>query len=183
MKLYVVRHGETNANKNYIIAGRTDVDINELGIQQAKEAGEIMKNKEYDQVFCSPLLRTRHTCEYVNCQKIEVQLDDRIQERYAGIYECTISYPKDPEGLHIEEYWNYHINKAYSKAETLDELYVRVKEFLEILQKKYSDSNILIVTHDGVCRTIRWILEGLPKSGNIREYSQKNCEIREYELG
>ena len=52
-----------------------------------------------------------------------------------------------------------------------------------MLKEKYSDKTVLIVTHDGVCRNIKRYFNGVPESGKLTEYSQKNCEIREYELG
>lgn len=177
MNLYVIRHGQTDANFNHIIAGVTDVLINENGKKQAKQASKILKNIDYDVVFCSPLSRTKMTCEIVNIKNKNVIYDERLRERNAGIYEG-----KKASVINLDEYWNYNLKKEYKNAESIDELFVRVNNFLDMLKAEYSDKNVLLVTHDGVCRTIACILNDIPKSGNMREYSQTNCEIKMYEI-
>ena len=56
-------------------------DINNIGIKQAQEASKKIKNLNLDLIICSPLLRTRHTCDIINSNKIKVIYDDRIEER------------------------------------------------------------------------------------------------------
>lgn len=182
MNIYVVRHGQTYANANGIIAGTTDVDINEIGVIQAKEAGKIMSTKDYDIVFCSPLIRTRHTCDYVNTKNKEVIIDDRLIERCAGIYEGKVSDKNDPNGLKLNEYWDYTKKIEYEGAESLDSMFERVNSFLTMLKDNNQDKNILIVTHCGVCRTIRCLIDGMPYDGNLRTYTQDNCQIAEYKV-
>lgn len=46
--------------------GRTDIELNETGIEQAKQAKEQLKNYNIDQIICSPLKRTRKTAEIIN---------------------------------------------------------------------------------------------------------------------
>ena len=72
MKIYVIRHGRTNCNDEGKYNGKLDEDINEVGIRQAVEASKQVKDLNIDIVICSPLLRTRHTCEIVNVNKIPV---------------------------------------------------------------------------------------------------------------
>lgn len=72
MKLYVIRHGRTKCNDEHKYNGKLDEDINETGIEQAKKASEEVKNLDIDLIICSPLLRTRHTCELVNINKVPV---------------------------------------------------------------------------------------------------------------
>lgn len=177
MSLYVIRHGQTDANVNRIIAGIIDVNLNETGLMQAKEAGEKLKSINFDFVFCSPLTRTKITCENVNIGKLPVIYDNRIIERNAGVYEG-----KSCSMLNLNDYWNYNLNIKYGEAESIHELFSRVYSFLDMLKEKYKDKNVLVVTHDGVCRTIACYFNGVPEDGIIRVYSQKNCEVRKYEF-
>ena len=64
--------------------GQVDEDINEEGIEQAKAARETVKNMNFDVIYCSPLLRAKHTCEIVNCNNVPVIYDDRLKERTLG---------------------------------------------------------------------------------------------------
>lgn len=58
MKLYVIRHGETEMGRNEIIATE-DEPLNEFGIQQAKKVGENLR--KLDIIYCSPIERAKHT--------------------------------------------------------------------------------------------------------------------------
>lgn len=177
MNLFVIRHGQTNANLNHIIAGVTDIPLNENGILQAKEASNKIKDIKFDKVFCSPLKRAKMTCELVNPKCSIIEYVPNIIERNAGEYEG-----KDMSTLDLNEYWNYHLKKHYDGAEDIDKLFERVYAFIESLKRKYNNENILVVTHDGICRCIACYFNGIPEDGNIRVYSHKNCEIRKYEL-
>ena len=89
MKLYVIRHGQTKCNKENKYNCRLDEDINEIGIKQAEEASKIVKNLDIDLIICSPMIRTKHTCEIVNVNNIPVIYDERIMERDGGVLTNT----------------------------------------------------------------------------------------------
>ena len=59
MKIYLVRHGQTDWNYQKKIQGQQDVDINEQGIRQAEKLAEILKNVPFEYAVCSPLMRGR----------------------------------------------------------------------------------------------------------------------------
>ena len=61
MKLYTVRHGETEWNIVNRICGRTDIPLTENGVEQAKETAENLKGTHIDLVLVSPMLRARQT--------------------------------------------------------------------------------------------------------------------------
>ena len=63
MKIYLVRHGQTDWNYQKKIQGQQDVDINEQGIRQAEKLAEILKNVPFEYAVCSPLTRAHHTAE------------------------------------------------------------------------------------------------------------------------
>ena len=177
MNLYVIRHGQVDCNYNHTIASYTEVELNSNGINQAKEASKEMLNIDYDIVFCSPQKRTKSTMEIVNIKNKKIIYDERLKERNAGILEGKKSTEVD-----LDNYWNIYSNQ-YKNSESLDDLFKRVYSFLEDLKNKeeYRQyENILVVTHDGVCRTIHCYFNGLPENGNIRLYRYDNCEIRKY---
>ena len=96
MKLYVIRHGNTDSNALNVLNGKLDEDINGKGINQALEAAKIVKDLDIDLIICSPLLRARHTCNIVNVNNIEVIYDKRIEERDWG----TLTNTKIDESCH-----------------------------------------------------------------------------------
>ena len=81
MKIYIVIHGQTKCNVENKYNCRLDEDINEMGIEQAKQAREKVKKLNIDLIICSPMKRTKHTCEIINVNNIPVIYDDRLIER------------------------------------------------------------------------------------------------------
>ena len=70
MKLYVIRHGLTNCNKENKYNCRYDEDINEIGVEQAIKASDDVRKLDIDLIICSPMKRTKHTMELVNVNQI-----------------------------------------------------------------------------------------------------------------
>lgn len=65
MKLYLVRHGETEWNRMRKLQGQTDIPLNENGIRQAQELAERLREYSFEGIVCSPLLRARQTAEQI----------------------------------------------------------------------------------------------------------------------
>ena len=177
MKLYVVRHGRTNCNDEGKYNGKLDEDINEVGIKQAKEARKKVEKLDIDLIICSPLLRTKHTCNIININNIPIIYDKRLEERDCG----KLTNEKLGE-FYYTDYWNYYSNKKIEGLETIPELFKRVSLFLDEIKEKYKDKNILIVTHGGVARGVYFYFNEIPKDGKLENFGSGNCEIKEYEL-
>lgn len=90
MKLVLIRHGESEWNKANLFTGWTDVRLSEKGIEEAKEAGQILKKKgfQFDIAYTSYLTRAIHTLNYVldemDLNWIPVQKSWRLNERHYG---------------------------------------------------------------------------------------------------
>ena len=178
MKLYVIRHGETDCNKENKYNCRYDEDINETGIEQAKKAGEKVKTLDIDLIICSPMKRTKHTMELINVNHVPVIYDERLMERDGGKLTLTSldDYP-------CEEYYNYYSTKYVEGLETLPELFKRVHSFLDEIKEIYKDKNILLVTHGAVAITMQFYFQKISEDGMLlKAGGQKNCEIKMYEM-
>ncbi len=82
MKVYIVRHGQTNSNLDRVYDRMgIDEDINENGIEQAKELKEKIEEMEFDIIYCSPLLRARSTANIINSKNKEIIIENRLRER------------------------------------------------------------------------------------------------------
>ena len=84
MKIYVIRHGETNANKEGVLQGSSDWPLNENGIKLAKLTGQNMKDIKFDICYSSPLIRAKDTAKYVlgeSGNNTEIIFDDRLKGR------------------------------------------------------------------------------------------------------
>lgn len=177
MKLYVIRHGETNMGKKKLIATEEE-PLNENGIIQAKKIGEDLRKLDIHIIYCSPIERAKHTCEIINANNIPVIYDDRLIERDGGVLTNTIL-----DDYYFKEYYNYYSDNVVDGLETLPVLFKRTHSFLDEIKEKYYDKNILIVTHGAVARAMQFYFEELPEDGMLLNVSGlKNCEIKEYEL-
>ena len=127
MKLYVVRHGRTNCNDEGKYNGKLDEDINETGIKQAEEARKKVEKLDIDLIICSPLLRTKHTCNIINANNIPIIYDKRLEERDCG----KLTNEKLGE-FYYTDYWNYYSNKKISGNITFN--YVELSYYMEKLK-------------------------------------------------
>lgn len=174
MKVYIARHGQVLHNALGIYCG-VDEDLTELGIEQAKELREKIKNMSFDIIISSPYMRTKHTTNIINSNNINVIYDDRIKERSCG------NLSGKPLGVtNRYEYWNYYTDIQYGTSENIQEFFKRVYNFLDELKTKDYES-VLIVAHAGVSKDFSGYFEGI-QDGKFLNRGLKNCDIKEYEL-
>ena len=101
MKLYVVRHGQTNENIGKIMQGNMDTQLNEKGIEQARSARDKLKDVKIDVIFSSPKARALDTAKIISDGKIPIICDDRLRSRNHGEFEGL-----DRRTINLYEYWN-----------------------------------------------------------------------------
>ncbi|MDE7038136.1 MAG: histidine phosphatase family protein, partial [Lachnospiraceae bacterium] len=87
MKLYIVRHGETEWNKERRLQGQVDIPLNESGRRLARETSGGLAGIHFDLCYSSPLSRARETAELIlEGRSTPVIEDERIIEMAFG--EC-----------------------------------------------------------------------------------------------
>ena len=92
MKIYFIRHGETDWNIVKRLQGATDIPLNENGEALARETAEGLKEIPFDMVFTSPLKRAYRTAEIVKGNReIPLIIEERIREICFGDYEGLVS--------------------------------------------------------------------------------------------
>ena len=176
MYIYVIRHGKTDWNSQRKLLSYTDISLNTEGIEECKESKKIVRNLYYDVIFSSPLKRTKETTKIINSKQKEVIYDERIIERNAKSME-----EMDVDSFNYNKYWTLEENKSFD-SETVEECVKRVYEFLDEIREKYHDKNVLIVTHNGICRVISTYFEGFPKRKCIADKGQNNAELKMYKI-
>ena len=107
MKLLIVRHGKTNWNTEKKAAGLTNVELNDEGIEQAKQLSDKLKDTHIDAIVCSPLIRAVKTAEIINeNHHLNILIDDEATERNLGIYE---GQPNEQEVFNEIRYYTKNI--------------------------------------------------------------------------
>lgn len=174
MRIYIVRHGQVphNALGQY---NTVDEDLTELGINQALELKDKIKNIDFDIIISSPLVRAKHTADILNVNNKKIIIDDRIKER-----NCGDLAGKPLTVTNRDEYWNYNTTIKYGTSEDIKLFFYRIFEFLDELKTKNFES-VLIVAHSGVSKAFSAYFEGI-QDGMFLNRGLKNCEIKEYKL-
>ena len=175
MKIYIIRHGQTNWNIIKKIQGQKDIELNETGIKQATDKISIFNEYNFDLIICSTLKRAMKTAEILNSEKnIPIIYTDALRERKFGDLEGVISdFDEDPM-------YNINTNIKEKNIEPVLELYKRVSDLLNEIKEKYNDKKVLLVTHGGTSRAIEAYFKGVNDKGIMPPETLQNCEIREY---
>lgn len=183
LEVYFLRHGQTewNAQGNRY-CGRTDIELTELGMSQAKDIGQQLKAVAFDQVFSSPLKRACKTADMASGGK-SVSLDERLIEVDFGQWEGLRRdefVAKDPASW---QRWEADPGNtaAGNIGETAMQVVTRVDDFFKQCCRMYPSGRIMVVAHNGVNRLyMAWKL-GMPLS-NYRQLVQDNSTITVFEL-
>lgn len=175
MKIYVARHGQTQMNADNQVCGRTDIPLTQLGLQQAQLLADNARGKDIDLIIVSPMIRARQTAQAVAGRyNLPVTVDERLIEQNFGIYEGVDR--KDPRFLAGKR----QLAARHPGGESMFQVAQRVYNLLDEVKEKYSDKNVLLVCHGGVCRIIRTYFEDLDTE-TFASYSPDNASLVEYD--
>jgi len=147
--LYLIRHGEIEANVNRHWHGSTDSELNENGRRQAQQmALHVAKNHpEISAVYCSPLRRTFHTASPLAKRlNLDLQADADLREYSIGHLEGT---PYEELMDKHEFFKSIASNPDYAPegGESLNQVCLRVVAALTRLKKRHQGQSIAIVSH------------------------------------
>jgi broad specificity phosphatase PhoE len=159
--IYLVRHGETEWNVKEIIQGQVDSNLTQNGVNQAKAAGEMLKNVHFDLVFASDLSRAKRTAEYIVAErKLVVNTTKLLRERRFGKYEGRPGkeYREENKELFEKMEKMSELEKRRVKFdfgyENEEDLAARLLIFLREIAVTYVGKTVLAVSHGGAMRAL-----------------------------
>ena len=172
MIVYLVRHGETDANKNKVMQGQTqNLQLNENGIRQATNLKNKLKDIKFNACFTSPMIRAWSTAMILVGDRVEIKEDDRLIERYLGNLEG-----KDRSSYDVSKYWDYDLNSNDEEVERIQDIFKRCNSFINDLKNNYSDNDIiLVVSHGAVTRCLHHILSITDLNKSLLGFKIENC--------
>lgn len=177
MKIYSTRHGETEWNANEKICGITDIELTEKGVSQAATLAEkAVLCGDIDLIICSPLKRAVKTAGII-ADKLgcEIITEERLTEWNYGSYEGKTRYTKG-----FSEAKALFGVKMPDGGESVLQLAHRVYSVLDDVIRNYSDKNVLLVSHGGVCRIIETYFNDMT-TVEYSNFFMGNCELRQYD--
>lgn len=175
MRIYLVRHGETELNRKQCYYGHTDTALSERGICQAKHLGEYFRETSFDRVISSPLKRAVSTAEYIlGDRKQKIELDERLAEQNFGIFE-GYTYDELIQKYPDEfEHWNKDFsNYRIPGGESFFDVRKRIDDFIgELPEKK---ETVLLVAHKGTLGHLLASSLGMPLEGYWNFVFEQGC--------
>lgn len=180
LTVYVVRHGQTDWNKDGRIQGGTDNPLNANGRDQAAAMARLMADVKVDAVYVSSHQRARQTAAVFEGRTPIVAMDE-LRERFFGKFEGAND--KDPA---IVADWN---KRRFSWAddmeggETLESQSRRAEAALKTIRDKHKDGGtVVVVGHGGINPLVVSHLMGVPPQEGASAINQGNDEIYRIEL-
>lgn len=167
--IYLIRHGETDWNRQHRFQGKTDIPLNQLGREQAELLIPRMSMLSIGAVYASPLARAFETATIaVRDLKLPIIIDDRLMETNVGeaegltFEEMTLKFGENG----IERWRSYEerdLDFSYPNGESKRQMMFRVRSaVLEIAQAAQSD-NIALFAHGMVMRALTFAFQqGIP---------------------
>ena len=136
-KIIYFVHGTTFDNDTKKSSGWKNVELNDLGIRQAKELREQAKDPDFDILITSDLIRAVDSANlgWPELNKIE---DNRLRECNYGDFNG-----EDESKVKYEE----HINIPFPNGESLKDVEKRINDFINFIKETHADKTVAIVAH------------------------------------
>lgn len=144
MKIYLLRHGETDWNIEGRLQGRMDIPMNESGKEQINAIGQFLKDRGFcvEQILSSPLLRAKETAEIIS-KAIDyegnISFDELLLERSFGKLEGVLWSPE------------IDLNDPKHGIESVEALCQRARE---VLLKYVDEKDVLVVAHGAIIKAM-----------------------------
>jgi broad specificity phosphatase PhoE len=166
LKIFLIRHGETDYTAEKRYCGAIDAPLNKKGIRQAHQLKRLLGNKKIDVVYTSPLKRAVQTAEIIfRSRTVEICKSSLLRESHLGKWEgLTLNEIEKRFPADVKRWYQDPLNYGSTGGEPPVVLHRRVKRFLNGLLKRCENNGsiktITIVTHSGPWRIIKGELTG-----------------------
>ena len=161
-KLVLLRHGQTEYNKQRLMTGHTDVPLTKDGEAQARTAGVLIKGISFDKAYSSSLSRAFNTAALAlktAGQDLPVEKRREIIESDAGEF-AGRNLDTDPEIIKFGRIYDVPMPGGESDKQVV----ARVQKFYdeEVTPRLARGENVLVVAHSGVVRAFDIVLGLVP---------------------
>lgn len=164
-KLILARHGQTTWNVEKLFRGRADVDLDDVGVEQAELLGKYLSSLELEAIYASPVKRALDTANIVaRYQKVAVRISEGLTDFDFGEWQSLPE--REVKRLYpaILDEWHSNPHKVRMPGgESLDDVTKRTAKVIgEVLSRHHG--NVLLVSHRVVIKVLVCYLLGLDNS-------------------
>lgn len=184
--IWLVRHGETQANADGIFQGHMDTQLNEQGMAQARSVARALKDTHFDAIYASDLARAAHTAGAIaEGRDVDLRFEPLLREMHYGVLQGVRYLDfRDVLSQHgIGDEWGPGLFSATGMAppngESIQDLRDRLARFVELLDVEHppeAGDSVLLVAHGGTFRTLITVLLNLPLSARTA-FAFSNCSV------
>jgi probable phosphoglycerate mutase len=150
--LYLVRHGETDWNRQRLVQGSTDIPLNEMGRIQAIATGRLLATRHWDAIYSSPLSRAFETAQLI---AREVGLGEPVVE--PALVERSYGEAEGMDHASIDA--RFPGNTPVPGREHWREVSDRVVPALIRIAEQHHGGNVLVVSHGGAIRSVLRVVD------------------------
>jgi len=164
--VYMLRHGETEMNRQLRCQGRIDIPLNGEGRRQAAVAAEKFREIQLDAIYSSPLSRAVQSAEAIAAERgLEVVILEWLQEIDHGALEGLDRREADEKYPGVLDDWLERPHEVdFPGGEKLEQVAERVRIGMLELVTGSDGGTVLLVTHQIISGVAKCLLDGLPLS-------------------
>jgi len=178
----IIRHGETDWNSTGRLQGREDIELNDLGRQQALQVTGYLKKEHWDIIISSPLKRALETAQIISEQLCldNIVVLEKLKERNYG----------KASGLLPDERRSLFPDGVIPEQEDFELLRGRAIEAMTQIVREHEGKHIIVVSHGAFTNSILYTISGGDfgsfktrlKNGclNMLENAEKNWFVKFY---
>ena len=174
---YLVRHGETDWNREQVFRGRVDVPLNDLGRQQAQAAARKLSEADLTAVYTSPLKRAGGTADIVaRLCGLQAVVENGFIDMNFGEWQGLTHGDVQSQFPEAYRRWQRSPESAsIPGAESLRAVQERAVAALKVLAERFPDAAVCVVSHRVGCKLLMaWAL-GLDESAFWRIRQDTVC--------
>ena len=183
MELYIIRHGETEWNKEQRLQGRSDIPLNEYGRELANITSEALKDVEFDLIYSSPLCRAYETALILRRDRnIPIVKDEHLVEMSFGDYEGV---PAREVPTDFRAFFDDPVHYTTPpNGESYAHIIKRTSEFIDtvIVPASSQYKRVLIVAHGALNKGLMLHLDHKELKDYWSGVFQRNCCVNIYEV-
>ncbi|HER19498.1 MAG TPA: histidine phosphatase family protein [Chromatiales bacterium] len=174
--IYLIRHGETEFNRDGRVQGYTESPLSDLGVEQARRLRARLEGLAVDAAYTSPLSRAQETCR--------IAMDGRGWEARAGLREIGLGEWEGKRAADLRREFPDQVKMWFRSpgqvripgAETMADFRRRVTGELDSIRAAHPDGTVVVIAHGGViCAYLTSIL-GM-QIDDIWRFKIRNCSL------
>jgi probable phosphoglycerate mutase len=167
-RLLLVRHGETDWNRQKKFQGQIDVPLNDNGRAQSRQAAEFLRSVPIQYAVTSPMLRPKETAEIIlqYHPEVKLELEDRLREISHGLWEGKLEAEIDREYPGMLNQWQASPETVQMpEGENLQQVWERAiaawNEIIHTAKQRPEPGITMVVAHDAINKAILCYVMGL----------------------